>query len=124
MLYVRRDMHRDLTVLCVSTEILDLPGAVITDGNAASDYTAFLPSPEGLGRIRKDLVFAEYWTDNDIFEYWRKKRSKCAEVLIPNVTEPRFIIGAYVSCQESKRRLEIAGGDLSVTIDAHLFFQS
>lgn len=123
MLYKRHDMHQDLTVLRVSTEILDLPGAVITDGNAASDYTAFFPSPAGLARIQRDLVFAEYWTDDDTYEHWRKKRSKCAEVLIPNAIEPGFVIGAYVSCRESEHRLGASGIHLSILIDAWLFFQ-
>lgn len=122
MLYVLSHEHLDLTVLRVSTNVLDLPGVIIADGNASSDYTAFWPSPAGLEKVQGDLVFAEYWTDDDHIEYWRKKRIKCAEVLVPGVVEPRFITGAYVSCQESKRRFRATGAHLPVTINAGLFF--
>lgn len=123
MLYKRLGMHLDLTVLRVSTEVLDLPGTIIADGNASSDYTAFWPSPVGLERVQGDFVFAEYWTDDDLIEYWHKKRIKCAEVLVPGVVEPRFITGAYVSCQESKRRFRATGAHLPVTINGRLFFR-
>jgi hypothetical protein len=123
MLYRLSHVHLDLTVLRVSTEILDLPGVVIADGNASSDYTAFWPSPAGLEKVQGDLVFAEYWTDENTFEYWNKKRIKCAEVLVPYVVEPRFITGAYVSCQESERRFKATGAHLPVSIDAGLFFK-
>jgi hypothetical protein len=90
MLYRRRDRHAELCVLRVSTEVLDLPGVVIADGNAASKYTAFWPSPLGLGKIDSSLVFAEYWTDADQIAGWHKKRVKCAEVLVPDSVDPRL----------------------------------
>ena len=57
MLYKRRESHGTLCVLRVSTDVLDLPGVVLTGGNAASDYTAFMY----LGRI------IEYGPTGDIF---------------------------------------------------------
>lgn len=123
MLYLRRNQHLDICVLRVSTDILDLPNVVISDGNAASDYAAFWPSPGGLSKIDKDLVFAEYWTDSDQIVEWRKKATKCAEVLVIDRVEPRFIIGAYVSCQEAEKNLKELGCNLPITIDSHLFFR-
>jgi hypothetical protein len=123
MLYRRRDRHAELCVLRVSTEVLDLPGVVIADGNAASKYTAFWPSPLGLGKIDSSLVFAEYWTDADQIAGWHKKRVKCAEVLVPDSVDPRFVFGAYVSCDDAQRSLQAGKSHLSVTIDTHLFFR-
>ena len=123
MLYVLSDKHLELTVLRVSTEVLDLPGAVIADGNASSDYTAFWPSPEGLERVPRNLVFADYWTDPDRIAQWRKKRIKCAEVLIPQLVEPGSIIGAYVSCQESEHTFKAADVHVPVSINAEIFFR-
>jgi hypothetical protein len=51
MLFVRSSQHQTLCVLAVRTDVLDLPGVVIADGNAASNYTAFWPSPEGLRKV-------------------------------------------------------------------------
>jgi hypothetical protein len=48
----------------------------------------------------------------------------CAEVLVPDRVEPRFIVGAYVSCQEAAERLRSVEADLVITVDGHLFFRS
>jgi len=123
MLRKRASQHTELCVLRVSTEILDLPGAVITDGNSASGYTAFRQSPAGLAIVERDLVFAEYWTDADQIVAWQKKRAKCAEVLVLGEVPPRFILGAYVSCPESQQALIETGFDLPIAVDPHLFFR-
>lgn len=124
MLFKRRGEHADICVLRVSTDILDLPNVVISDGNAASNYTAFLASPDGLARIDKDLVFAEYWTHSDQIIKWRKANAKCAEVLVPDGVEPKFIMGIYVSGQEAEQELKALGCTLPITINGHLFFRS
>jgi hypothetical protein len=124
MLYLRRPQHRDLCVLAVDLAVLDLPDVVLTDQNASSDYARFYPSPQGLAALDYDMIFAEYWTDNqDGFAYFRKKAAKCAEVLVPDVVPPRYIIGAYVSCDESREAVSrTCGNRLRVTVEAHLFF--
>nr|VFJ98995.1 MAG: protein of unknown function (DUF4433) [Candidatus Kentron sp. LFY] len=43
MMYKRLAQVEVLCVLCVSTDVLNLPGVVITDQNAASDYVRFYP---------------------------------------------------------------------------------
>ena len=102
MLYKRKDRHERICILRVSPAVLNLPGAIIADGNAASGYTRFWPSPEGLAYVDEAIVFAEYWTDPDEIVAWRKKRIKCAEVLVPDRVGPKFILGVYVSCEQAK----------------------
>lgn len=123
MLFKRKHLHMDLCVLRVSTDVLDLPKVVITDGNAASDYTWFWPSPKGLSKVDKELIFAEFWTDEDQIVGWQKKRAKCAEVLVPDLVKPRFILGAYVSCSGALLKFKVIESRLSVTINSHLFFR-
>nr|MBA2390780.1 DUF4433 domain-containing protein [Geodermatophilaceae bacterium] len=65
MLYKRQDQHRELCVLRISTDVLDLPGVVVADQNASSGYARFEPAPSGLEIIERDMVFAEYWTHPD-----------------------------------------------------------
>ncbi len=96
MMYKRSARHAGLCVLRVSTAVLDLPEVVIADGNAASKYTAFWPSPEGLAKVDRALVFAEDWTDPNQIVGWQKKVAKCAEVLILERVSPDLIIG--VTC--------------------------
>ncbi|MFX0202809.1 MAG: DUF4433 domain-containing protein [Candidatus Hodarchaeota archaeon] len=122
MLRKLRAHHLDICVFAINTDVLDLPYVVIADGNAASSYTAFWSSPGGLAKIDGDRVFAEYWTNDDQIQEWYNKRVKCAEVLIPDRVEPRFIRGAYVSCQLSEQKLLGEGFDRPITIDSHLFF--
>ena len=122
MLYKRQAQHQTLCVLRIGPDVLDLPGAVICDGNAASDYTRFLSSPGGLQFLSRDEVFAEWWTDMNPIVKWEKARKKCAEVLVPDQIEVRCIIGAYVSCQAAQGALAAAGFQLPIKVDAHLFF--
>lgn len=123
MLYKRRNYHKTLCILRVDAAILETPDVVIADGNAASDYTAFYPSPAGVQKLRLHLVFAENWQDNDQILYWRKKNAKLAEVLVPDHVDARMILGAYVSCLEAKRTLEATSRELTVAIMPKLFFQ-
>jgi hypothetical protein len=123
MLSKRKNQHDTLCVLRISPSVLDLPGVVVTDGNASSQYVRFAAAPGGLHIVNRDLTFAEYWTDPDPIQYFRRKSAKCAEVLVPECVEPRFLIGAYVSCDESLARWSAMGILISAVIDRHLFFR-
>lgn len=65
MMYLRRHLHESLCVLRVSTDVLDLPGVVITDQNAASDYRRFGASPGALSMVDRVMVCARFWTHPD-----------------------------------------------------------
>ena len=122
MLYKRLDQRDQICVLVVSTDVLDLPDVVVTDRNAGGDYVQFRPAPGGLSIVDRDLAFAEYWTSQDEIDYWRRKAAKCAEVLVPDQVDPRFVRGAYVSCEKAKASLEALNTGLAVHINRHLFF--
>ena len=50
MMFKRQAQHAELCVLRVSADVLDLPKAVVTDGNAASTlrgYARFAAAPDG-----------------------------------------------------------------------------
>lgn len=125
MLFKRRGQHTSLCVLQVSTDVLDSPGVVITDRNAAAsdEYIRWSPSPSGLDRLNRDLVFAEDWRHpGDPIAYYRHRSIKCAEVLVPDVVPPHHIVGAYVSGESGRGKLAEVAGALLATVDAHLFF--
>lgn len=124
MLFKIKSKHAELCVLRISTDVLELPGVVVTDQNASSKYVRFAPVDAGLARLDQELVFAEYWThpDDPIME-WRHGSMKCAEVLVPDRVDPRFIQGGYVSCDASRSAVESAAPGFPVTIDGHLFFR-
>jgi hypothetical protein len=124
MLYRRLDQHAEICILRVNPSVMELPGVVIADHNASSGYARFFPHPDGLKYIDKDTVYAEYWThpDNPIAEMEHKSK-KCAEVLVPDVVRPDYLLGAWVSCLEAEDSCRVTGITISVRIDTHLFFR-
>jgi len=121
MLYKRQNERNRICVLRIARRILSVPGVVLTDQNAASDYVRFLASPSGLVDINFDWVFAEYWTDpNPILEF-RRKSTKCAEVLVPNRVAPEYIEGAY---ETARAALLKTGFELRVELNPKMFFVS
>lgn len=122
MLYKRQAQHASLCVLRVEPEVLDLAGVVVTDGNAASKYTRFAAAPAGLRIVDRQLAFAEWWTDPDFFRRLEKTRAKSAEVLVPDVVPPSFVLGAYVSCEASRVKYDALNCGLQAVVNPHLFF--
>jgi hypothetical protein len=123
MMYKIHNGHTDICVLRVRTDVLDLPGVVIADSKASSDYVRFAASPGGLRFVNRDRVFAEYWTHpDDYIEQIRHGSEMCSEVLVPDRVEPEYITGAYVSCQQSLEALNAIAGTLGISGNRHLFF--
>ena len=123
MLFKRLEQVDSLCVLRVATDALMLPGVVITDQNAASDYVRFL-SPSQWQMLNWDAIFAVDWRHPDNkAAYYRHRSQKCAEVLVPHQVESRFVTGAYVVDSKAAARLAAAGCSLPVTIDPVLFFR-
>jgi len=122
MMSRRRNEACALCVLRVSTEILKIPGTVITDQNAVSKYVKF-SAPDRLKFMDLDYVFAADWKHpNDQIEEWRHSSAKCAEALIPKRITPDYLLGAYVVNAAVGAELEALGFELPIAIDADLFF--
>jgi hypothetical protein len=117
--------HVAVAVVRVSVDVLDAPGAVITDQNAASSYARFYESPAGLAYLSEELVFARGWgdPDRDQIDYWRRKSQRSAEVLVPDVVPPEFLLGVLTSCEATSEACATLQLPRKPTIDADLFFQ-
>lgn len=123
MLHKRLEEVNELCVLRVSTQVLALEGAVITDQNAASDYVRFL-APTQWQLLAWDDIFAMDWRHpGNQIAYWRHKSRKCAEVLIPRRVAPCHLAGAYVIDAASATRLAELGCTLPIAVDPVLFFR-
>jgi len=122
MMSTRRNEAHRICVLRISTDILSIPGAVITDQNAASKYVRF-SAPDWLRFLNLDYIFARNWKhpDNQI-EEWRHSSAKCAEALIPERIPAKFLLGAYVVDATAQHRLQACGFPLPIQIDSDLFF--
>ena len=122
MMSRRRNEAHALCVLRVSTDILKISGAVITDQNAVSKYVKF-SAPDRLKLMDLDYVFAASWkhTDNQI-EEWQHSSAKCAEALIPQRIPPDYLLGAYVVNEAVRAELATLGFALPIDVNADLFF--
>jgi hypothetical protein len=121
MLFKRRDHAASLCVLRISVEVRHIDGVVIADRNASSDYVRFLhPNQEAV--LDYDAIFAMDWRHPDQFEYFTRKSKKCAEILVPNCVEPRFLAGAYVADKAAADKLQTLGFSLPIAINPEMFF--
>lgn len=124
MMSVIRKRHVELCVLRIAPAVLDLPGVMVADRNAAVDSAHFATPAQGLAEIDRRLVFAERWRDPYSLEHSEEhKQIKCAEVLIPDRIDPSYIRGAYVSTLRSGRRARAASPALALSVHPHLFMQ-
>ncbi|HXZ89229.1 MAG TPA: DUF4433 domain-containing protein [Candidatus Binataceae bacterium] len=122
MLFKRKDEAPTLCVLRVSTQVLELEGTVISDQNAASAYVRFL-HPRQWQLLDFDAIYAMDWRHpGDPVAYFRHSSRKCAEVLVPQRVETRFLTGAYVVDQAAKIRVDRLELALPVTPNPVLFF--
>ncbi len=123
MMFRRKAQASDLCILRVSTLVLSLPGTVISDQNAASDYVRFL-HPRQWQVLDFDAIYAMDWRHpDDQIAQWRHSSQKWAEVLVPERVETRYLTGAYVVDETAKKRLESLGLALPATTNPVLFFR-
>ncbi len=98
MLSKCRNRNDEICVLRVNPNVLDLPGVIVTDRNAATDLVRFRSMADGLSHLDSVRLFARYWThQDDLIDQARHKAEKCAEILVPDRVEPEAIMGAYVA---------------------------
>lgn len=123
MLSKRRNKNDMICVLRIDHAVLDVPGVIVADCNAASNYVRFYTVEVGIQALDRDLVFARFWTNaSDPFEAMRRKSIKCAEVLVPDTVTPELLIGAYVANERALCALEALGTQLPVIINDGMFF--
>ncbi|MFH0796115.1 MAG: DUF4433 domain-containing protein [Candidatus Omnitrophota bacterium] len=123
MLSKCRARNNEICVLRIDPAVLNLPGVIIADQNAASNCVRFFPVVDGLQSIDRNRVFAQYWTHpEDPIEEMRHKSEKCAEVLVPNRVDPHFLIGAYVANPTARLRIQKLKVNLTVSVKNDIFF--
>lgn len=112
----------DLVVIGVRPNVLELPNALVTDGNAASSSTQLFSAAEGLPVIygQWKVIQSEWWNEMD-----GSKRKIMAECLVPDCIPPEYIDTIYVPDHEAKTRVEGLLGRTSIQVvpEPRLFFQ-
>jgi hypothetical protein len=118
-----RGRNNEICVLQINPSVLDTPGVIIANRNAASNWTSFWPVPGGFTVISMERVFARYWTHpDDPYEEMSHKSEKCAEVLVPDRVDAQFIVGAYVANQAALVEFQRLNSQLPVRIRGDMFF--
>jgi O-acetyl-ADP-ribose deacetylase (regulator of RNase III) len=119
---VHEKTRKNLAVVAVKPDVLNGPGALLTDGNAANGPTGFYPVPDGLKVIENQwsVIQAEYWRSDD-----GSKRKIMAECLVPDMIPAENIHSVYVADQETKKRAdELVGlSRVHVVPEPYMFFQ-
>ncbi|MCD7715827.1 MAG: DUF4433 domain-containing protein [Lachnospiraceae bacterium] len=122
MLSARRSENERICILRVDSAVLDIEGTVLADRNASSEYAGFYSPMEGLQTINFDMVFARSWTDDNPYEYLKKKSVKCAEALIPYRISYNYIVCAAVVSENAREKMEAAGFDKRIYVQPEAFF--
>jgi hypothetical protein len=122
MMYSRLNRRGELVIVRVDPAVMSQPGAIITDGNAASESTLFLPSPAGLVQLDESLVYAHSWNDPDPWRKIEKRRARCAEVLIPDRVRPDGLGGCYVFDEDVAIACRGAAQGVRVEVKPYVFF--
>ncbi len=110
---VHEKQSRDMAVVGVKPDVLQVPRVVLTDGNAASGPTEFFQVSDGLKVIEGQwkVIQAEYWNDRD-----GSKRKIMAECLVPERITPDQIHTVFVVDHEARERVEKLAGRVGVPI--------
>lgn len=124
MLYrLHKFERREVVVLVVSAAVLDQPGVILVDGNAASGASDWWQAREGLARIDLERIRSRTWRDaaGDVDPELRRVTQ--AEVLVPRVVAPRFIEGLLAPSQEVLERAAYAVAHWQGRVDRETFFE-
>ena len=122
MLCKRKDISASLCILAFNATVLDIPGCVLTDRNAATSLVRFYTPLVGLRELDFERIHAKYWTDDDIYVMRENRAVKCAEILIPQVVPSEFINSACVYNDNAKQALVEMGFHKDIYVAPDNFF--
>ena len=118
----KNEGNDSVCLLRVNSDVIDLPGVVITDRNASTSAVRFAEPGGGLALIESNVIFAEYWTHSDHFKQLDHKARMCAEVLVPSIVDTQMIVGAYVGSKNARKMLRRLAPEFPVSVDKYKFF--
>jgi len=123
MLYrVISERNKDeLVILALRPQLLDLPGVLVSTGNAASLLSEVLPAQEGLARLGeiRPILKSDWWREED-----GSKRKIMAECLVPGAISPEHIHSIYVASEKAVAELRAQiPTRMEIVREPHMFFQ-
>ena len=118
MLYRRKGIQDSIAILAINKNLLSQEGVWFTDGNAASNGTAFYYYLNDLNNLDWDCIWDQYWNHHD-----DGRRKRCSEVLVPDSIHPsrieRIIVRDAAARAAVLRRVRV---DIPVVIQPWRYF--
>lgn len=112
---------KKIVIFAVNPSVIDLPGAYITTGNAASRPTDILSPTEGREAITQmwNVIQSEWWREED-----GSKRKMMAECLIPDRIPPTYLLTIFTNSHFAAENVKSLIGDsaISVVPEPQMFF--
>lgn len=112
----------DIAIISIKPQVLEEPGIIITDGNAAHSQTQFYSLHEGLKKLKDNwkILQNEWWKDTD-----GSKRIIMSECLISKQVQPTLIDSIFVPTDEVLEKIYalIPKINMPVIKESNLFFQ-
>jgi hypothetical protein len=119
----RYEGRRNLVVLSISKQVLDLPGVIVADQNMATDWVRYhFAATGGLEIVDPELTFAESWDHPNPYEKARRRAACQAEVLVPDRVDPEYVKGAYLPGRDACARFHRQFAELRLRPWPRLFF--
>lgn len=116
-----RKHNREICLLRIDSEVLNIPNVVISDMNAAKSYARFYEVGHGLEELDYKTIFMQYWTDCPDVDY--SKGVKCAEILIPQCVPVKYINSIVVANSVVKSRVaDIVPQNIPIDVEPNHFF--
>ena len=113
----------NIAILCISNKVLDLPGVVVSDKNAAKNTVAFYGAQMGIDKLNFKEIFLSNWDSPDPWEKERLKAILHAEVLVPFKIESSYIKEIRVAKESVKRKLHtLLSNYIRIEVDSYMFF--
>lgn len=112
----------NLCILVIDAAVMNLSGAFLTDGNAASTMTKIRKAKDGIPYLDWNVLDSDYWT-----EYDDGTRRIMAECLIPKLVEPKFIKEILVSNSKHvptvRQLISSVPRTINIIPEPYMFFQ-
>lgn len=112
-----------VVVLRISPAVLDLPGTMVSDRNAASSRASFWPASEGLERLDERLVMASGWNVSNPLDKQLRKEIAQAEVLVPIAVPSELILGVVAPAGADAEAATAIAPHLPIAVNADMFFK-
>lgn len=111
----------DIAVVAIQPRVLQMPGAYITDGNAANGATEFFGYLDGVKAVSEiwSTIINDWWNSVD-----GSKRRIMSECLVPELIPPDFVHSIYVANHKIARKVRslISSKELPVIPEPNMFF--